>query len=81
MVVGKMAGARRRASGEWLAKKLANDSKQLRNPAGFARRNKAELASCTQFWSANFLADELVFDQTHATSCDLARQRARSRSD
>jgi hypothetical protein len=44
-----IGGTMRGAAGDALAKKLANDSHELRNFAGFARRNKAELASCTQF--------------------------------
>jgi len=41
--------AMRGGADEALAKNLANDSSQLRNHAGFARRNKAELVGCTQF--------------------------------
>jgi hypothetical protein len=45
MIVEMMRGGADQA----LAKNLANESGQLRNHSGFARRNKAELVGCTQF--------------------------------
>jgi len=44
-----IGGGIRGAADQALAKNLANDSNQLRNPACFARRNKAELVGCTRF--------------------------------
>jgi hypothetical protein len=75
VVVGMIGATWRGDGGEGPAKNLANESDHVRDNWGFARRNKAELACCTQFWSANFLATGLVFDQTRATSCGLARRR------